>query len=105
MFKDFSDKGYFTINRTASRWAGVWSDMTIEQTLMRSIKSSGGLTRGRGITDSVLAKWIGGSPGATANCSSLEEFAGVTFSSGEQHVDFRVLWQNRDGQDLSLIHI
>ena len=69
VFKDFADKGYFTINRTASRWAGVWSDMTIEQTLMRSIKSSGGLTRGRGITDSVLAKWDGGSPGATAICS------------------------------------
>lgn len=82
MFKDFADKGYFTINQTASCWAGVWSDMTIEQTLMRSIKSSGGLTRGRGITDSVLAKWVGGSPGATAICSSLEECAGVTFQVG-----------------------
>ena len=32
--------------------------MTIEQVLMRSMKTSGGLTRGRGLTDSVLSRWI-----------------------------------------------
>lgn len=68
VFKEFADKGYFTINRTGSRWAGVWSNMTIEQTLMRSMKTSGGLTR-RGITNSVIAKWVGG---ATAIRSLLE---------------------------------
>lgn len=31
---------------------------TIEQTLMRSIKTSPDLTQGRGISDSVLSKWI-----------------------------------------------
>lgn len=50
VFNDFADKGYLTINRSASRWARIWSDMTIEQILMRSIKSSGGLTRGRDLT-------------------------------------------------------
>lgn len=104
VFKEFAaEKGYFAINRTGSRWAGVWSDMTVEQTLMRSMKTSGGLTR-RGITDSVLAKWVGGSPGATAICLSLEEFAGVTFSSGEQRVDFRASRQNKDGQDRANIY-
>lgn len=38
--------------------------MTIEQTLIRSMKTIGGLTHGRGITDSTLNKWIQGLPAA-----------------------------------------
>lgn len=56
-FKKFTSEGYFTIKRTDKFWSGVWSDMTIEQTLMRLMKSSGGLTHGRGISDSVIMKW------------------------------------------------
>lgn len=102
-YKEFAEKGYFTINRTGKPWAGVWSDMVIEQTLMRSMKSSGGLTRGRGITDSVLTKWICGSPAGTAICTSLEEFAGSAFAGEEQHVDFRDSRQKRDTLDRAKI--
>ncbi|GBO44517.1 hypothetical protein AVEN_23091-1 [Araneus ventricosus] len=40
-------KGHFTINRNCSPWVGVWSDIVIQQTFMHSMKSFGGLTRGR----------------------------------------------------------
>jgi hypothetical protein len=36
-YKEFAEKAYFTINRTGTPWSGVWSDMVIEQTLMRSM--------------------------------------------------------------------
>ena len=100
VLEHFEEKVYFAINRSGLPWAGGWSDLVIEQTLIRSLESSGGLTRGRGISDSVLAKWVCGSSAAAAICSSVEDFSGVVFSSGEQHVDFRVSRQN-----LSLIHI
>ncbi|KAJ8897683.1 hypothetical protein PR048_003033 [Dryococelus australis] len=77
----------------------MWSDMAIEQTLMSDMKSKGGLTQGRGLSDSVLAKWVGSARTATAMCSSLEVFASVHFMSGEQHVDFCVSRINRDDQD------
>ncbi|KAJ8877078.1 hypothetical protein PR048_021530 [Dryococelus australis] len=70
--------------------------MTIEKTLTHSMKSTGGLTQGRGITESILSKTI---PGTTAThdiCTSLEEFSDVHFSSTEQHVDFRGARQKRD---------
>ncbi|KAJ8867661.1 hypothetical protein PR048_031464 [Dryococelus australis] len=35
------------MRRTDRFWMGVWSDLTIEQTLMQSMKSVGGLRRGR----------------------------------------------------------
>lgn len=67
------------------------------------MKTSGGLTR-RGITDSVVAKWVVGLTGATAICMSLEEFSGVKFSSGEQHVDFRASRQDKDEKDRATIY-
>lgn len=77
IFKDYMDFGYSSVNRSGKRWAGVWSDMAIEQSLMCGMKSKGGLTRGQGMTDSTLAKWIGGARTGTSICSSLETFAGT----------------------------
>ena len=45
-FHKFSEEGYFTIRRTDKFWSGIWSDMTIEQVLMKSLKSAGGMTHG-----------------------------------------------------------
>ncbi|KAJ8885063.1 hypothetical protein PR048_011259 [Dryococelus australis] len=89
----------FSMNRSGTRWSGVWSDMAIEQTLKCNMKSEGGLTRGRGLSDSVLAKWAAGARAAIAICSSLKVFAAVHFMSGEQHIDFRVSRINRDDQN------
>ena len=38
------------VTRSDSHWAGLSSDLIIEQVLVRSMKTSGGLTRGRGMT-------------------------------------------------------
>lgn len=56
----FIDQSNFTIRRTNQFWSGNFTDMTIEQTLMRSMKTIGGLTHGRGITDTTLTKWVQG---------------------------------------------
>lgn len=37
-YDNFCKKGYFTIRRSNRFWCGVWSDMTIEQVLMRAMK-------------------------------------------------------------------
>ena len=37
---------------------GLWTDIVIEQDLMRSLESRGGLTRGRGMTESVRKLWV-----------------------------------------------
>ena len=63
-FQEFSSSGSFTIRRrpSAKLWTGVWNDMTIEQVLMRAMKSSGGITHGRGLIDSALSRWVLGKP-------------------------------------------
>lgn len=54
-YHQFVNKGYFTVRRSEKFWSGIWTDMTIEQVLMRNMKTAGGLSRGRGLTDNVIA--------------------------------------------------
>ena len=92
--------GYFTIRRTEKFWSGVWSDMTIEQVLMRSLSSIGGLTGGRGITATTIATWINSMPACSGVCEAMEEFAGVRSVSSEQHMELREARQKRNCKDL-----
>ena len=57
-YDKFAKSGFFTIRRSEKSWSGIFADMTIEQVLMKSMKTSGGLTHGRGISDSIIAMWI-----------------------------------------------
>lgn len=74
--------------------------MTIEQTLMRMMHSCGGLTRGRGISDSVLALWTLGMISLHNVCNAIEEYCDVSLDTSEQHVDARTSRITRDDQDL-----
>lgn len=96
----FCNKGFFTIRRTEKFWAGIWSDQTIEQTLMRSMKSSGGLTRGRGVTDSVLSKWILAAPIMSTISEQVENYCGVSYSTSVQHADGSEARIKREQEDL-----
>lgn len=56
-FHRFTEGGHFTVRRSDKFRSGTWSDMIIEQTLMESMKSQG-LTRGRGVEESVTNEWV-----------------------------------------------
>ena len=43
--------GRHVVGRSNKFWAGLSSDLVIEQTLMRSFKTSGGLTHGSGMNE------------------------------------------------------
>src|SRR6218665_831800 len=102
-YSQFTDKGYFTVRRTDRFWSGNFTDQTIEQDLMRLFKSSGGMTRGRGITDSTLTKWINGFPQCISVCESLEKFANIHTTPPEQHKDLRLSSQTRDHKDFETL--
>ncbi|KAG5867632.1 hypothetical protein JTB14_036076 [Gonioctena quinquepunctata] len=65
------------------------SDQTIEQTLMRMFKSSGGLTHGRSISESTLASWTLGMIRLQDVCEQITEYCNITLDTSEQHVDYR----------------
>ena len=96
----FTTQGYFTIRRSHRFWAGIFSDQTIEQWLMRQLKSPAGLTRGRGFTESTAAKFVHALPKCVHLCHSLEKFSGTHCESSEQHQDLSLSTQKRDIADL-----
>ena len=46
LYQQFSNKGFNCVRRTDKFWAGLWTDLVTEQTMMRSLNSLVGLTRG-----------------------------------------------------------
>ncbi len=85
--KLFKDNGHFTIRRTHKVLSGVWTDMTIEQVLMCSMKTTGGLTCGLGMTNSTISEWIHCTHLCIPLCEALEDFTSKHISFSEQHVD------------------
>ena len=49
--------GFHVIRRTNQYWAGLGPDLVIEQTLMRSLKSTGGLIHGSVMTEHQNICW------------------------------------------------
>lgn len=92
-------EGFFTIRRTDK----FWSDMTIEQVLMRSMKTQGGLTHGRGLSESVLTKFVLTMIILVEVCNNMEKFCNVSFATTEQHIDSREYRIKRDVANLKNI--
>ena len=53
LYHCFAEQRFHTVRRSKRLWAGLWTDLIIEQVMMQSNKSHGGLTRGRGVTETV----------------------------------------------------
>ncbi|KAE8745769.1 hypothetical protein FOCC_FOCC007485 [Frankliniella occidentalis] len=96
---DAAREGLFTVHRKPDHWTGVWTDMVIEQGLMRLIKTSGGLP-GRGFTESVILEWVLSAPAVLEVSAAVEELTGVYRESSEQHVELRDSRVDRDTRHL-----
>ena len=72
VYQHFQD-GNFVVRRSDRYWAGLPADQVIEQTLMRSLKTSGGLTRGSGMSDIQRAVWLLSMPVCFTNKDKMEE--------------------------------
>ena len=62
------------VRRTNKFWAGLSSDLVIEQTLMRSLKTSGGLTHGSGMNEEQRSLWTMSMPITAAYNMAMQDF-------------------------------
>ena len=95
----FFSTGYHVIRRSDHYWAGLSSDLVIEQVLMRSMKATGGLTRGRGMTESQRTRWLLSMPACAEVNSAIQELTDNYFTTSEQHKDMTRSRQMRDEED------
>ena len=80
-------QGYYTTRRSDWFWAGLWTGLAIEQPLMRTAKSRGQLTRGRGMVESLLLLWILSVHKCAEVHEAMAEFSGSEHTTREQHAE------------------
>lgn len=95
----FTKDGLFTVRRSDKSWAGVWSDMTIEQMLNRFFETD--MKHGRGVTPGVFARYLFTMPSTFSIMECIEDFFHVKTSSSEQHTDIGPSRQKRDELDVA----
>ncbi|CAG2250738.1 unnamed protein product [Mytilus edulis] len=102
MYSKFCE-GYHVVRRSNRYWAGISTDLAIEQTLMRSVKTSGGMTRGKGMTEVQRAKWLLSMPACSSINSAMQTVENLQYTTSEQHKESTKSRQERDNKDVLTI--
>ena len=103
VFKSFLE-GHHVVRRSDRFWAGLSTDLVIEQVLMRSLKTSGGLTRGRGMGEEQRLTWLLSMPVCAAYNTAMQNVTGLAFNTSDQHKDMTKARLQRDEKDIQVVH-
>ena len=99
-YKNFSEHGYHTVRRSDRFWAGLWTDFVSEQVLMRGLKSRGGLTRGRSVSESVRLLWVKTMHRCASVHNATSNLTKVLHKTSEQHTELGQSRIKRDNDDM-----
>ncbi|GFN74416.1 hypothetical protein PoB_000092200 [Plakobranchus ocellatus] len=91
---------YHVRRRSDRFWAGLSTDIGIEQTLLRRMKSVGGLTSGRGMGDSQRTQWLLSRPACADMNSAVQEVTGSENTTSGQHAESSQSRMRRDDEDI-----
>ena len=92
-------EGYHVVRRSDRFWAGLSTDLIIEQVLMRSITTHGGLTRGNGMTENQRLVWVFFMPVCASINETVQTFNGVSYETSDNHKGVSAARQARDVSD------
>ena len=68
---------------------------------MRSLKSTGGMTRGRGMSEAQRALWVLSAPHCAEVNNALQQFTSVQYTTSDQHKEATSARMAKDAQDTS----
>ena len=89
--------GFHVVRRSNRYGAGLSTDLVIEQALMRSLKTNGGLTRGSRMTEKQRNRyWLLSAPACAQTSCAMQELIGIQCEHGEQNKDLSEDGQNKD---------
>ena len=95
----FISEGSHVVCYSSNEWAGIWTDLTIEETLMKSSKSDGGLSSGRFRNgESAHRSWI-----QTLSHFSLINKLSQKVESKEIHRDLATAQRKKDEEAINSI--
>ena len=82
VFRKFIN-GFHVIRRINKFWATLSFDLVIEQTLMRSLKSTGDLTHGSGMNEEQRSLWTMSMPITSEYNNAMQEFTNLSYTTSE----------------------
>ena len=92
--------GAHVARRSNKFWAGISTDLAIEQAMMRAVKGRGGLTHGRGVTESVRNTWVSTVHKTSSVKTALAQYTNLEYCHDTaQHSEMgksRVIRDNKD---------
>ena len=97
-----SKSGYHVVRQSMRTWAGLSTDLLVEQVLMRSLKNNGGLSRGCDMTEQQRVIWLLSMPACAKR--SMQEITGVKYNTREQNKEMNTARQQRDMKDMKYTH-
>jgi len=84
------EEGYHVVRRSDRYWAGMSSDLIIEQVQMRSIKTHGGMTRGKGMSETQWLTWVLSKPACANINEAMQKFSGASFEHLKSVISTRI---------------
>ncbi|XP_052809638.1 uncharacterized protein K02A2.6-like [Mya arenaria] len=80
-YQRFKEENH-VVRRSDRLWSGLSVNLIIEQIMMRSTKTSGGLTRGRGMTQQQRVLWLLAMSTCNEVNNAIPELTGVNYNTG-----------------------
>ena len=96
--KSFQD-GLHIVRKSDRYWSRLSTDLVIEQVLMRSLKRSGELTRGRGMTEAQRLAWVMSMPACAEVNGAMQNPTDIVNNTSEQHKEATKARQERGHKD------
>ena len=96
-------EGQHTLRRTEKKWTGIWTDLSTEQTLIKSLKGRAAVIE-KGITENVMHVWTK----TMHRCAAITEAMNkviLTPTPSNQHKEAysgRVKWDHEDFEKIQL---
>ena len=96
-------QGLHVVRRSNRFWGGLSLDLAIEQILMKSVKTTGGLTRGKGMSEVQRLVWLMLRPSCLDINYAMQKFSLISYSTSDQHKEAKPARVERDLKDISLV--
>ena len=101
LYQMYMDDGRHAVQRTDHPINKLWTDLIIEQVLVRSLKTRGGpITQGRGMTESVRYLWVFIMHQKAAIHDAMTALTSKCRNTSEQHNYIDNTRSKPDGRDL-----
>ena len=95
--------GHHVLRRSDRFWGGLSTDLINEQVLVRSVKTTGGMTRGRGMDEAQRAQWLLSMPARAEFNNAMQDLTEAGYCTSEQQKQTMNSRMMRDHKDILTI--